>query len=253
MSKQMTQTKLEKLTTFDLFKHYAALSNSLPLLTPDSQELVKAEMELCATFKAEKLDQIYYAWASNEDAIERAKKEEDLLKSQRKHHESQVQQIKSLLQYLRSTVLVDGNKLEGKRYQFSFSKLKDLKVEINSNIENWSQQEQEKYCMLQTVTTTKHTVVTSISGKVLDKSTRPVTKTETIPNVDAIRNAYTQGKQLPFGVKVYQNYAIRRKRLLTQRLDSYPSNYPTQLLSELAAATESGRSTSKNELPQSSC
>jgi len=101
MSKQMTQTKLEKLTTFDLFKHHAALSNSLPLLTPDSQELVKAEMELCAIFKAEKLDQIYYAWASNEDAIERAKKEEDLLKSQRKHHESQVQQIKSLLQYLR--------------------------------------------------------------------------------------------------------------------------------------------------------
>jgi histidinol phosphatase-like enzyme len=256
MSKQMTQTKLEKLTTFDLFKHHAALSNSLPLLTPDSQELVKAEMELCATFKAEKLDQIYYAWASNEDAIERAKKEEDLLKSQRKH-----QQIKNLLQYLRSTVLVDGNKLEGKRYQFSFSRLKDLKVEINSNIEDWSQQEQEKYCMLQTVTTTKHTVVTStkhtvvtsMSGEVLDESTKPVTKTETIPNVDAIRNAYTQGKQLPSGVKVYQNYAIRRKRLLTQRLDSHPSNYPTQLLSELAAATKSGGSTSKNELPQSSC
>ena len=157
------------------------------------------------------------------------------------------------MQYLRSTVLVDGNKLEGKHYQFSFSRLKDLKVEISSNIEDWSQQEQEKYCMLQTVTTTKHTVVTSMSGEVLDESTKPVTKTETIPNVDAIRNAYTQGKQLPSGVKVYQNYAIRRKRLLTQRLDSHPSNYPTQLLSELAAATKSGGSTSKNELPQSSC
>jgi len=131
------------------------------LLNP--QELVKAEMELCATFKAKKLDQIYYAWVNNEDAIERAKKEEELLKTQRKHHESQVNQIKSLLKYLRNYVPMDGSTLQGENYQFTFSKLKDLSVEINSDIEDWTEQEREKYCIVQTVTTTKHTVVTSLT------------------------------------------------------------------------------------------
>lgn len=252
MTNQITSVKLEKLTTFELIKHHAALSSSLPLLTPESQELVKAEMELCAAFQAEKLDQIYYAWAVNEDAVERAKKEEELLKSQRKHHEAQVQQIKNLLNYLRRTVPMESSTLKGKDYQFTFSKLKDLTVEINSDISEWSKQEQEKYCMVQTVTTTKHTVVTSMTGKVLEESTKPVVKTETIPNLDAIRNAFQTGQQLPHGVKVEQTYAIRRKRLLNKRLDSHSSNYSTKLLSELAAATELGRSTVKNELPQSS-
>ena len=252
MANQITSVKLEKLTTFELIKHHAALSSSLPLLTPESQELVKAEMELCATLQAEKLDQIYYAWAVNEDAVDRAKKEEDLLKGQRKHHESQVQQIKGLLNHLRRTVPMESSTLKGKDYQFTFSKLKDLTVEINSDISEWSQQEQEKYCMVQTVTTTKHTVVTSMTGEVLEESTKPVTKTETIPNLDAIRNAYQTGQKLPHGIKIEQNYAIRRKRLLNQRLDSHSSNYSTRLLSELAAATGSGGSASKDELPQSS-
>jgi len=239
MTQQQTNTDLKRLTTFELIKHHAALESSLPLLTPESQELVKAEMELCAAFKAKKLDQIYYAWVNNEDAIERAKKEEELLKTQRKHHESQVNQIKSLLKYLRNYVPMDGSTLQGENYQFTFTKLKDLNVEINSDIEDWTEQEREKYCIVQTVTTTKHTVVTSLTGEVLDESTKPTTKTETIPNVDAIRTAYEKGEQLPTGVKVQQNYAIRRKRLLNKPVDALSPSHSTELLSELASATGS--------------
>jgi len=48
MSK-ITQTKLEDLNIIKLYEHYGALERSLPLLTPESQELAKAELEACAT------------------------------------------------------------------------------------------------------------------------------------------------------------------------------------------------------------
>jgi hypothetical protein len=60
---QITQTKLNELSVIKLYEHYGALERSLPLLTPESQELAKAELEACADLRSEKVDRIYYAMA----------------------------------------------------------------------------------------------------------------------------------------------------------------------------------------------
>jgi hypothetical protein len=78
-----------------------------------------------------------------------------------------------------------------------------------------------QFCIEQEVTTTKQTVVRSMDGTVLDTKIEPKTKTEIIPNLDAIRNAYKTGQPIPHGVKVVQEYSIRTKRIFTgSELDS---------------------------------
>ena len=57
---QITDTKLDNLNTFELFKHYAALSSSLSLLTADSQALALEELERCARLRSSKIDGIHY-------------------------------------------------------------------------------------------------------------------------------------------------------------------------------------------------
>lgn len=241
MTTQLTQTKLNKLTIFDLYKHYAALESSFPLLCPESQELVKAELEQCVALRSEKIDRLYYAWAHHEDAVQRAKQEQDLLTDQRKYHENQINQIKRLIKWLRRAVTTDETSIKGNDYQFAFSKLSNLSVEIRSDINEWTQKERLEFCVVETVTTTKHSVVSSIDGKVLEESTKPVTKSEIIPNLNAIRDAYKEGKQLPLGVKVSQDYSIRRKRLLTKKqitssvdiVGEAASEYSSEFLSKL--------------------
>lgn len=71
---QITATKLESLNVLKLYEHYGALERSLPLLTAESQDLAKAELEQCAQIRSEKIDRIYYAIAAHEDALERIKR-----------------------------------------------------------------------------------------------------------------------------------------------------------------------------------
>jgi hypothetical protein len=233
---QVTKANLENISVFDLYKHYAALEASLPLLTNESKELVKDELEYCLDLRSQKIDRLYYAWSHHEDAIRRAKEEEALLKQQRKYHENQVTGIKRLVVWLRTVALRNESAIKGKDYQFLLRRIPNLKVEIKSSIDEWSHEERKQFCVVETVTTTKHSVLTSLTGEVLNESSTPVTKSEIIPNLDAIRNAYQEGQHLPKGVKVYQDYSVTRKRILVktkQYLGSIASEYPAELLSEL--------------------
>jgi hypothetical protein len=132
---QITQTKLNELSVIKLYEHYGALERSLPLLTPESQELAKAELEACADLRSEKVDRIYYAMAAHEDALERIKKEGDLITQAKRHHEAQLKGLKGLLNYLRRVLPLDSNKITGRNYQFTLVKKKELTVEINSDPE----------------------------------------------------------------------------------------------------------------------
>ena len=58
---QITTTKLESLNVLKLYEHYGALERSLPLLTAESQDLARAELEQCAQIRSEKIDRIYYS------------------------------------------------------------------------------------------------------------------------------------------------------------------------------------------------
>jgi histidinol phosphatase-like enzyme len=234
---QLTQAKLSELNVLKLYEHYVAVERSLPLLTPESQDLAQSELEQCLALRSEKIDRLYYAWAHHEDAVERAKKEQELLAAARKHHESQLAQIKGLINWLRRSAPIDNNKITGKDYEFTLSKKKTPTVLISSDIQDWTEEEKQKYCIIETVTTTKHTVVTSMDGKVLEEETKPTTKAETIPNTNALINAYQEGQHLPHGVKIQQDYNIRRARVLVKRsVELSPSAYPVEFLPEPEAA-----------------
>ncbi len=237
---QITQAKLEQLSVLKLYEHYGALERSLPLLTPESQELAKAELEACAHLRSEKVDRIYYAMAAHEDALERVKKEGDLLAQAKRHHESQLRSLKNLLNYLRRVLPLDSNKITGRNYQFTLVRKKELTVEVTSDPEFWHTTERELYCIEETVTTTKQVVVRSMSGEVLSSRTEPKTVTKILPNLDAIRSAYQEGRQLPSGIKVVQEYAVRSKRIFTEpRVDLVSSEYPDEFLREDSCASES--------------
>lgn len=229
---QITSTKLHTLNIIQLYEHYAALERSLPLLTPQSQEMAKAELETCANLRSEKIDRIHYAMASHEDAIERIKKESEMIADSKRHHESQIKSLKGLLGWLRRALPNDSNKITGRYYQFTLVKKKELSVEVTSDPNLWNTEQKSKFCIEQETTTTRRTVVRSISGEVLSDRTEPKTKLEILPNVDAIRNAYQTGQQLPQGVKVAQEYSIRTRRLFSNRLEMDASEYAGELLPE---------------------
>ena len=230
---QITQVKLKDLNILKLYEHYGALERSLPLLTPESQELAQAELEACASLRSEKVDRIYYAMASHEDALERIKKEGELISHAKCHHESQLRSLKGLLSWLRRSLPQDSNKIQGRNYQFTLTKKRDLTVEITSDPEFWNSEERQLYCIEQETTTTKQVVVRSMSGEILDQRTEPKTKHEVLPNLDAIRNAYQTGQHLPNGVKVTQEYAVRTSRIYSEpRVELDASEYPGDLLPE---------------------
>ena len=230
---QITQAKLNSLNVLKLYEHYGALERSLPLLTPESQELAKAELETCATLRSEKVDRVYYAMAAHEDAIERIKKEGGLIADAKRHHESQLRSLKGLLNYLRRALPIESNKITGRNYEFTLIKKKELTVEIQSDPDIWEAEERTNYCIEQEVTTTKRTVLRSMSGEVLEERTEPSIKTTVVPNLDAIRSAYQTGRLLPTGVKVLQEYSIRSKRIYDKRgVELEASKYSGQFLPE---------------------
>lgn len=230
---QLTQAKLKDLNILKLYEHYGALERSLPLLTPESQELAQAELEACASLRSEKVDRIYYAMAAHEDALERIKKEGDLITQAKRHHESQLRSLKGLLNWLRRALPSDSNKISGRNYQFTLIRKKELTVEITSDPEFWDTEERNKFCIEQETTTTKRIVVRSMSGEVLEERTEPRTKQEVLPNLDAIRNAYQTGQHLPHGVKVVQEYSVRSKRIFSDKsVDLEASEHLGELLPE---------------------
>jgi hypothetical protein len=237
MTTQITQAKLKELSIIKLYEHYRALEQSLPLLTPESQELAQAELETCANLRSEKVDRIYYAMAAHEDALERIKKEGDLITQAKRHHEAQLKSLKGLLNYLRRVLPVDTNKITGRNYQFNLVKKKELTVEISTDPEFWHTKERELYCITEEVTTTKRVVLRSMSGDILDERIEPKTITKVLPNLDAIRSAYQEGQHLPDGVKVKQEYSVRSKRIFSEpRMELEASEYPAELLREDSSA-----------------
>jgi len=217
---QITETKLNSLSVIDLYKHYAALEHSLPLLTPESQELAKAELETCASLRSEKIDRIHYAMAAHEDSIDRIKKEQEMIVASKKHHESQLKQLKDLLNYLRRSLPVDSNKITGEKYQFTLVKKRDLSVHVSTDPDLWDPKERELYCIQEEITTTKHVVVRDFAGKIISETTTPKVTTNILPNLEAIRKAHINGQQLPDGVKVQQEYSIRTKRIHGKQLEA---------------------------------
>ena len=217
---QLTPTKLDKLNTFELYRHHAALQSNLDYLTPESQELVMAELEACSRLRSRKIDGLYYQIKKNEAAVDRGKEIKKEIDDAIKHHQAQMNSMRSMLMELRRRGFAEDNKITGKDYEFTISPIKD-KLEISSCIDDWSDDERTKYAMVKKTTTLTH--CTDINGDVL--YTDQKVKSETIPNPDAIHSAYQKGELLPTGVKIVSNYAIRTRILLDQTSSKSTSKF----------------------------
>ncbi len=129
----------------------------------------------------------------------------------RKQAEARVERVKSLLNYVKTAAPRVPDKLIGRNYSFTLSKLKELTVEVNAEIENeWDAFEKLDFSIEECTTVT--TVLSSRVGDTLSRQTK--TKTRVLPNVEALRSAYrTDPASLPPGVRVFQKYAIRTGRV----------------------------------------
>lgn len=208
---QITPTKLDKLNTFELYKHYAALSSSLSLLTPDSKELALSELEHCAKLRSSKIDGIHYHLTQHEKLVEVGVEEKKKLDTAIKHHKAEIEALRSILKEVRRRGLADGNKITGKNYEFNVSPLPSPTVEITGTVDDWSTDEQQQFAMVEEVITT--TITKSLDGKNILRADEKV-KHRHVPNLDAIKSAHAQGHILPKGVQVVQNHRITVKRIL---------------------------------------
>jgi len=213
---QITPTKLDKLNTFELYKHHAALSSSLSLLTPDSKELALSELEHCARLRSSKVDGIHYHLTQHEKLVEVGAEEKKKLDAAIKHHKAEIEALRSILKEVRRRGFADGNKITGKNYEFNVSPLPSPTVEITGTIEDWSADEQQQFAMVEEVITT--TITKTLDGKNIIRADEKV-KHRHIPNLDAIKDAHAQGQILPEGVRVIQNHRITVKRILNNNED----------------------------------
>jgi hypothetical protein len=206
---QITSTKLNKLNTFELFKHHAALTSSLNLVTPESKEMVLAEMEACARLRSSKLDGIHYHITQNQKMVEVGKEEKKMLDAAIKHHEAEIESLRSILMEVRRRGFSDGNKIIGDKYTYTVIPNPKPTVEISSDISEWSPD--EVYEFVRVEETTKTTVYKSSNGDHIFRTDEKITSRQ-VPDIDAIIKAHENGTHLPAGVRVIQNYQIRTKR-----------------------------------------
>ena len=226
------------MNVLQLYEHQRALENSQPLLTPESQEIVLAELEAIANTRSDKIDQLYYALTSHKDALLRIKEEEGMIKESKTHHQSAQKAIERGLRHIGRMLPAGQNKITGRNYQFVLSKRSTSAVRIDSQIENWTEEERNKFCIQKDTETITKTVIRSLTGEVLSQEETPNIKTEIIPNEDAIRNANQAQQRLPEGVYVYQTIAIKPKRIHGE-LEMDSSKYPRDFLSENSGAYKS--------------
>ena len=120
-----------------------------------------------------------------------------------------------------------------------FDRIKnDYPEYISSDLNNWSDEEKEKFCLQQEVSTTKKTVLRLMSGDIYDETTsNSKPKTTLIPNLDELRKTHINSGALPPGVKITQEYNARRKRIVG--LDMEASLHTRDVLSEVTSTGES--------------
>ena len=240
----MTQNNSMDLSKMDLLQvlnhERALLSSDKSLLTPEEEKKITEELELAINEKSARVDMIYSYLVNNEDCLERVKKEEELLKNAKKSYKNKIDRLEGLLRYIGRMLPVGKNSLTGYKYKFLLSKKATSSVRIDSNPEDWTKEQQEKFLTKTEVETTTKTVVRSIQGDVLDESTSTNSQVKITPNKDALRNANNSNERLPEGVYVYPTIAILRRRAHgNSNLELETSEHSRQLFPEAASTEES--------------
>ena len=207
-------TDPKQMNVLELLQHEKALSDQLPLLDSDSKEILKAEFESTIQTRSEKVDRFYAYISTLKENIALAKEEQQLIKDYRSNKENKLKEAEQFLRYVGRMLPKNQTRISGNKYQFLLSKRRTSAIRIDSSIDDWSEEDRNKFCIQKEIETITKTVVRSLSGEVLEQSTVPKTKTEIIPNEAAIRNAHQNNERIPEGVYVYQPIAILPKRIV---------------------------------------
>ena len=184
------------------------------MLTDEAKQLVFQELESVVKLRSDKLDAIHYSLTQHEQLIATGKDEKKLLDAAIKHHESEVRSLRQILTTLYEMGMADKNKLVGRNYQINVSPLPDLALEVEIPVEDWDKQYQERYAMVEEVTTT--TTCKALNGNNILWTNEKI-KHRYVPNADALRRSYQEGEDLPPGVKFVRKYRITRKRILNAK------------------------------------
>ena len=232
---------LSKMDLLQVLNHERALiSSDKSFLTSEDEEKIAKELEVAINEKSTRVDMIYSYLINNEDCLERVKKEEELLKNAKKSYKNKIDRLEGLVRYIGRMLSAGKNSLIGNNYKFLLSKKSTSSVRIDSNPEDWTQEQQEKFLTKTEVETTTKTVVRSIQGDVLDESTSTNFQVKITPNKDALRNANKSNERLPEGVYVYPTIAILRRRAHgDSKLELETSQHSRQLFPEASTTEES--------------
>ena len=205
---------------FDLTEGwYAGMKKALEplgveMILRDPNWSADAGSKAISSLISEKLDAIHYALTQHEQLITTGKDEKKLLDAAIKHHESEVRGLRGILERLHGMGFADKNKLLGKNYQINVSPLPDLALEVEIPVEDWDPQDQDRYAMVEEVTTT--TTCKALNGNNILWTNEKI-KHRYVPNADALRQAHESGEDLPSGVRFIRKYRITRKRILNAK------------------------------------
>jgi FtsZ-binding cell division protein ZapB len=224
---------------WELHNHIEAVTKTIPLLDPESKEIVIADLAALASSRSIKFDELYVTFKNLDKEIKSLKEDEAEITKERRSKQSQLDELKVSIRQIRRS-LPEGkeyNSLSGKFSQFIVAPVTPgqpyaLKVIATKDYSEFSKEDQEKFFIQKEVTITEKVVLTSISGKeIKTTSSEPKITSQIILHEDAVINAYQAKEQLPHGIRVIQNYRIRTKRI-SKDMDLATSKYTANFLRE---------------------
>ena len=221
----------------ELINQRAALTRTIPLLDDESKEIAKADLAAVAKECSPKWDDLFVTRENLKSIINSLKEEKSQVDKSIKSKTNDLDSLNVLLREIRRTFPPhsDCDTFSGKYFQFKVKAYTpgqqySLKLVQTKDFFEFSPEDQEKFFYKEEKIETKETVITSISGKEVKRTTEPKTTTQFILNQDAVISAYQDGS-LPHGIKVIQNYRITTKRI-SGELDVETSEYTKQFLRE---------------------
>ena len=229
----------EAMSFWELHNHIEAVTKTVPLLDPESKEIVIADLAALVSSRSIKFDELYVTYKNLDREIKSLKDDEAEITKERRSKETTLKDLKSSIRQIRRS-LPEGkeyNSLSGKFSQFIVTPITPgqayaLKVIATKDYSEFSKEDQEKYFIQKEVTITEKVVLTSISGKeIKTTSSEPKITSQIILHEDAVINAYQAKEQLPHGIRVIQNYRIRSKRI-SKDMDLATSKYTANFLRE---------------------
>ena len=225
----------------ELISQRESLTKLIPLLDKESQEIAKADLAAVAKECSPKWDELYVTRENTKTIINSFKQEKTEIDQQIKSKTNDLNSLNTLLKQIRRSFPpnCDFDTFSGKYFQFKVKAYTpgqqySLKIIQTKNIEEFSHKDQVKFFYKEERIETIETVVTSIEGEEISRTTLPKSTEQFILNENAVISAYKDGS-LPHGIKVIQNYRITTKRI-SGNLDVETSQYTAKFLRESSSS-----------------